>query len=35
MKYEDGTIGLMKVADGRVVKAELLKGNAEVDQSPQ
>ncbi len=30
MKYEDGTIGLMKVADGRVVKAELLKGNAEV-----
>lgn len=30
MKYEDGTIGLMKVDGGRVVKAELLKGNAEV-----
>lgn len=30
MKYEDGTIGLMKVEGGRVVKAELLKGDAEV-----
>lgn len=29
MKYEDGTIGLMTVADGRVQKAELLSGNAE------
>jgi aminopeptidase len=29
MKYEDGTIGLMHVAEGRVQKAELLKGNRE------
>jgi hypothetical protein len=29
MKYEDGTIGLMHVADGRVQKAELLTGNPE------
>lgn len=29
MKYEDGTIGIMHVADGRVQKAELLQGNAE------
>jgi len=29
MKYEDGTIGLMTVADGRVQKAELLTGNPE------
>jgi len=29
MKYEDGTIGLMHVAGGRVQKSELLKGNAE------
>jgi aminopeptidase len=29
MKYEDGTIGLMHVSDGRVRKAELLKGNPE------
>ena len=29
MKYEDGTIGLMHVADGRIQKAELLKGNSE------
>jgi len=29
MKYEDGTIGLMTVHGGRVVKAELLKGSAE------
>jgi aminopeptidase len=29
MKYEDGTIGLMHVADGRIQKAELLKGNKE------
>jgi aminopeptidase len=28
-KYEDGTIGLMHVSDGRVRKAELLKGNPE------
>lgn len=27
MKYEDGTIGLMKVEGGRVVRAELLKGD--------
>jgi hypothetical protein len=27
MKYEDGTLGLMHVADGRVQKAELLTGN--------
>ena len=29
MKYEDGTLGLMTVADGRVQRAELLTGNAE------
>lgn len=29
MKYEDGTIGLMHVAGGRIAKAELLTGNAE------
>jgi aminopeptidase len=29
MKYEDGTIGLMHVSEGRVQKAELLKGNRE------
>ena len=29
MKYEDGTIGLMDVSDGRIQKAELLKGNQE------
>jgi hypothetical protein len=29
MKYEDGTIGLMKVADGRVQSAGLLTGNPE------
>jgi hypothetical protein len=29
MKYEDGTIGLMHVADGRIQKAELLTGNPE------
>lgn len=29
MKYEDGTIGLMRVAGGRITKAELLKGNEE------
>jgi aminopeptidase len=29
MKYEDGTIGLMHVSDGRIQKAELLKGNQE------
>ena len=29
LKYEDGTIGIMKVADGRIQKAELLRGNAE------
>jgi aminopeptidase len=29
MKYEDGTIGLMTVDDGRVQKATLLTGNAE------
>ena len=27
MKYEDGTIGLMKVADGRIVNVSLIKGN--------
>lgn len=26
MKYEDGTIGLMDVADGRIIRATLLKG---------
>lgn len=29
MKYEDGTIGRMKVADGRVQSAELIRGNPE------
>ena len=29
MKYEDGTIGLMHVSEGRIQKAELLKGNQE------
>jgi aminopeptidase len=29
MKYEDGSIGLMHVSDGRIQKAELLKGNQE------
>ncbi len=29
LKYEDGTIGLMHVSDGRIQKAELLKGNKE------
>jgi len=29
MKYEDGTLGLMTVADGRVQRAELLTGNAD------
>jgi aminopeptidase len=29
MKYEDGTIGLMHVSEGRIKKAELLKGNQE------
>lgn len=29
MRYEDGTIGLMQVAGGRIQKAELLKGNPE------
>jgi len=29
MKYEDGTLGLMTVADGRVQSAELLTGNAD------
>lgn len=28
MKYEDGSIGLMHVANGRITKAELLSGNA-------
>jgi hypothetical protein len=28
MKYEDGTLGLMDVAGGRIVKATLLRGNA-------
>ena len=28
MKYEDGTIGLMEVRDGRIARATLLKGNA-------
>ena len=27
MKYEDGTVGLMRVASGRVIHAELLNGN--------
>jgi aminopeptidase len=30
MRYEDGTIGLMHVADGRIAKAELLDGDAAV-----
>ncbi len=29
MKYEDGTIGLMRVRGGRIQRADLLKGNAE------
>lgn len=29
MKYEDGTIGLMKVSEGRIQKAELIRGNEE------
>lgn len=29
MKYEDGTIGLMRVTGGRIAEATLLKGNAE------
>jgi aminopeptidase len=29
MRYEDGTIGLMKVAGGRIQRAEFLKGNSE------
>jgi aminopeptidase len=29
MKYEDGTIGFMRVSGGRIQKAELAKGNAE------
>jgi aminopeptidase len=29
MKYEDGSIGLMRVSAGRIQKAELLKGNEE------
>jgi len=29
MKYEDGTIGLMKVGGGRIQSAELLRGNPE------
>ena len=29
LKYEDGTIGLMKVSGGRIQSAELLKGNPE------
>ena len=28
MKYEDGTIGLMEVAGGRIVRSTLLRGNA-------
>jgi hypothetical protein len=30
MRYEDGTIGLMHVAGGRIQKAELLSGDASV-----
>lgn len=30
MRYEDGTIGLMSVTGGRVTKATLLKGSAEI-----
>ena len=33
MKYEDGTLGLMRVADGRIQKAELLTGNPETIQA--
>jgi aminopeptidase len=33
MKYEDGTIGLMHVSGGRILKAELLKGNSETVQA--
>jgi len=29
MRYEDGTIGLMQVADGRVNRADLIEGSAE------
>lgn len=29
MRYEDGTLGLMRVANGRIQKAELLRGNME------
>ncbi|MGB7789686.1 MAG: hypothetical protein WBL39_00605, partial [Terrimicrobiaceae bacterium] len=29
MKYEDGTMGLMRVSGGRIQKAELVRGNAE------
>ncbi|HEY5743337.1 MAG TPA: hypothetical protein VIS99_12440 [Terrimicrobiaceae bacterium] len=29
MKYEDGTIGVMRVSGGRIQKTELLKGNVE------
>lgn len=28
MKYEDGTLGLMKVAEGRIVEVELIRGDA-------
>lgn len=30
MRYEDGTIGLMRVANGRIQKAELLSGDASI-----
>lgn len=33
MKYEDGTLGIMRVADGRIQKAELLTGNPETIQA--
>ena len=33
MKYEDGTIGLMRVSGGRIQGAELLKGNLETIQA--
>jgi leucyl aminopeptidase (aminopeptidase T) len=33
MKYEDGTIGLMRVSGGRIQRAELLKGNPETIQA--
>ena len=33
MKYEDGTIGLMRVSGGRIQRAELLKGNLETIQA--